>query len=152
MYPARVRWKWSKLADLPAEELHAALALRQRVFVVEQCCAYQDADGLDLAAWHLLGCRGPRLLAYLRAAPPRTDQDAIALSRIVVAAEARGQGLGREVVREGMRRARESFGELPVRLEAQSHLVDFYGSLGFQVCGEEYLEDGIPHRPMRTRP
>jgi ElaA protein len=145
-----MQWKWARLEDLPAAELHELLALRQRVFVVEQRCPYQDADALDLEAWHLLGSREASLLAYLRASPPRGDGDGVALARVVVAAEARGQGLGRAVVVEGMRRVREAFGELQITLEAQSHLVDFYRSLGFEVCGAEYLEDGILHRPMRT--
>lgn len=145
-----MHWQWEKLENLSTGELHAALVLRQRVFVVEQRCFYQDADALDLRAWHLLGSRGPALVAYLRATPPDAGGGAAALSRIVVAPEVRGQGLGREVVREGMRRVREGFGAVPFTLEAQSHLVDFYTSLGFQVSGEEYLEDGIPHRPMRT--
>jgi len=145
-----MQWKWARLEDLPAAELHELLALRQRVFIVEQRCSYQDADALDLEAWHLLGSRQASLLAYLRACPPRADGDGVALARVVVSAEARGQGLGRAVVLEGMRRVRETFGELRITLEAQSHLVDFYRSLGFEVCGDEYVEDGILHRPMRT--
>ena len=85
-YPVPVQWKWSRLEELSAEELHAALALRQRVFVVEQRCAYQDADELDLAGWHLLGQRGASLVAYLRACPPCASRDSVALGRIVVAA------------------------------------------------------------------
>ncbi|MGI9591118.1 MAG: GNAT family N-acetyltransferase [Myxococcota bacterium] len=146
-----MHWKWSKLECLSPTELHAVLALRQRAFVVEQGCAYQDADVTDHEARHLLGSRDTALIAYLRATPRGEGPEAVALSRVVVAKESRGEGLGRAVVAEGMRRVREAFGEVPITLESQSHLVDFYRSLGFEVTGDEYLEDGIPHRPMRTR-
>jgi ElaA protein len=33
-------------------------------------------------------------------------------------------------------------------LDAQANLVEFYRSLGFEVTGPEFLEDGIPHVPM----
>lgn len=144
-----MRWKWSELASLSPEELHSALALRQRAFVVEQACPYQDADDLDRGSHHLLGSREGTLIAYLRATPREAGSAGVALSRVVVATEARGGGVGRALVAEGMRRARECYGPLALTLESQSHLVDFYGSLGFEVTGDEYRVDGIPHRPMR---
>jgi ElaA protein len=145
-----VEWTWSQLAGLSALDVHALLALRQRAFVVEQRCAYQDADEGDLSAWHLLGVEAGALVAYLRVGFREPAREGAALSRIVVAPGARGRGLGRAVVREGMRRAREACGAGPLRLEAQSHLVDFYRSLGFAVSGDEYRIDGIPHTPMRN--
>ncbi len=145
-----MRWQWSELDGLTLGELYAALVLRQRVFVVEQDCAYLDADGLDAQAWHLLGWVEDRLAAYLRARPPAAPGQPIVLSRIVTAAEVRGRGLGRRLVVEGMRRARETFGAGPVELSAQAHLERFYRSLGFEVTGPGYAEDGIPHLPMRA--
>ena len=37
----------------------------------------------------------------------------------------------------------------PIELGAQAYLERFYAGLGFEVCGPDYLEDGIPHKPMR---
>ncbi len=145
-----VRWQWARLEELSVRELYAAIALRQRVFVVEQQCAYLDADGLDLEAWHLIGWQDEALRAYLRALPPAAGDDAIAISRVVTAPEARGEGLGRQLMQEGMRRAREAFGTRPILLSAQARLERFYRGLGFEVTGPGYLEDGIPHLPMRT--
>ena len=48
-------WQWGRLSDLAVGDLYAVMAARQQVFVVEQRCAYLDADGLDPHAWHLLG-------------------------------------------------------------------------------------------------
>ncbi len=144
-----MRWQWSKLDGLTLGDLYAALALRQQVFVVEQACPYLDADGLDAEAWHLLGWHHGRLVAYLRARPPGSA-DPIVLSRIVIAEEVRRRGWGRELVALGMRRARETFGAGPIQVSAQAHLEGFYRSLGFEVTGPGYAEDGIPHLPMRA--
>ncbi len=46
-------WVEKTFSALCVDELYAALALRQRVFVLEQQCLYPDLDGADLAAWHL---------------------------------------------------------------------------------------------------
>ena len=38
---------------------------------------------------------------------------------------------------------------LPVVLDAQSRLCEWYGRYGFVATGPEYLDDGIAHVPMR---
>ncbi len=75
----------------------------------------------------------------------------LAIGRVITAASARGQGLGRPLMREAIRGARAHFGEGPIHLGAQAHLHDFYASLGFETCGVGYDEDGIPHLPMQLR-
>ncbi len=145
-----LRWSWEPFERLEGETVYELLALRQAVFVVEQECAYLDADGLDAKAWHLLGFRDGALVACLRAFPPDVVYPGhAAIGRVVTAAAIRGQGHGRPLMREGLRRAAEAFGPAPVKLSAQAHLRAFYESVGFEVCGDGYLEDGIPHLPMR---
>lgn len=146
---------WTLLAwdALDRERLYAALALRQRVFVVEQDCAYLDADGLDPRALHLLGERDSDVVAYARLLPPGVAYgDAPAIGRVVTAPEARGEGLGRALMVEALRHVDLAWPIAPCRLSAQSHLERFYGSLGFEVSGPGYLEDGIPHLPMVRPP
>lgn len=144
-----VRWDWRRFAQLDAPALYQVIALREAVFVVEQECAYLDADGRDLQAWHLMGWRGPSLIAYLRVLPPDlVYPDAYAIGRVVVAPNARGLGLGGQI----MRAALDRIAALPpagAKLSAQAHLADWYGRLGFEICGDGYDEDGIPHVPMR---
>jgi ElaA protein len=145
-----VDWGWLAWEALDRDLLYAVLALRQRVFVVEQDCPYLDADGRDAAAMHLVGRRDREVAAYLRAFAP--DADGVArIGRVVTAASVRGTGLGRPLMREGMARVRETWGPGLIHVSAQAHLERFYGSLGFAVCGPGYDEDGIPHLPMRTR-
>jgi len=135
--------------DLTPRQLHDALALRQRVFVVEQACVYQDVDGKDPSALHLLGsAEDGVLVAYARILPPGTRFDVAAIGRVVVAPERRGEGLARALMLEAIRIACDHHGPR-VALGAQAHLEAFYASLGFVRDGGVYDEDGIPHVDMR---
>lgn len=136
--------------QLTPGELYEIMALRQEVFVVEQNCPYLDADGNDLRAWHLMG-RNPegRLLAYTRLLPvglPYPGHSSI--GRVVTSPTARGAGAGRELMQRSLDLCRHLFGPYPIKIGAQSYLLRFYESLGFQSTGEAYLEDGIPHTKM----
>lgn len=135
--------------ELAPRELHDALALRQRVFVVEQACVYQDVDGKDPNALHLLGRDDHgALVAYARILPPGARFDVAAIGRVVIAPERRGEGLARTLMLEAIRVARDHHGPR-VALSAQAHLETFYASLGFVRVSDEYDEDGIPHVDMR---
>lgn len=142
-------WTWTDWEGLSREQLYAVLALRVAVFVVEQACAYQDLDGNDPLAHHLLGHDGGELVAYARVFAPGALHDEPVIGRVVVAASHRGTGLGRALVERAHHELGHRFGARPVRLAAQAHLRQFYGSLGYEVCGPGYDEDGIPHLPMR---
>ena len=145
-----MNWSWKAFDELELRELYALMALRQEVFVVEQDCAYLDADGLDERAMHLLGyAEDGHLGAYVRAFGPSVISPEMVIGRVITSSRMRGSGLGRPLMREAMRRCVDQWGIGPIALSAQSHLEGFYGSLGFVVCGEGYLEDGIPHVPMR---
>ena len=144
----RLTWTFTRFAGLTLEQLYALMALRQAVFVVEQNCPYLDADGRDPAAHHLLGFAGDEIAAALRVFPP-DDRGEVWIGRVVTARSVRGTGLGRPLMAEGLRRARALYGPAVCRIGAQAHLERFYGSVGFEVCGPGFLEDGIPHIPMR---
>lgn len=142
-------WVWRTFDELSNDELYAVMRLRQEVFVVEQDCAYLDADGLDPRCEHLLGVDDAGLAAYVRAVPPGLSYpDVPAIGRVITAARVRGRGLGRPLMREAIRGV-EARWPGPIQIGAQAHLEAYYGSLGFVTCGPEYDEDGIPHLPMR---
>ncbi|MBP8926014.1 MAG: GNAT family N-acetyltransferase [Pseudomonadales bacterium] len=144
-----IRWEWSAFGQLDCERLYALLMARAAVFVVEQNCAYQDIDGLDAGAWHLMGWHGDgTLAAYLRVLPPGSKFAEHCIGRVLVATAFRGHSLGRELMLRGLARIEDSFGEVPLRIAAQSHLESFYASLGFVSCSYKYLEDGIEHVDM----
>jgi ElaA protein len=137
---------------LTGAEVYALLALRQRVFVVEQDCAYLDADGLDADAAHVLIDDGESLRAYLRVLRPGVRFDTVTLGRVVVDPAHRGVQLGRRVMEEALAHVARTHGPVPVSLSAQAHLVAFYGSLGFAPTSGVYDEDGIAHIDMRRAP
>ncbi len=136
-------WYERTFDALDVHQLYRILALRQRVFVVEQSCAYLDADGADQVSRHLWAERGGEIVAYARIVPAGVKYDEVAIGRVITAPEARGTGLGREL----MRRAIAAVGA-PVRLSAQAHLEKFYRELGFVRTSDIYDEDGIPHVEM----
>ncbi|RAO27466.1 UPF0039 protein [Micromonospora noduli] len=135
----------ASFADLNARTLHDLLKLRIDVFVVEQNCPYPELDGRDVepGTRHVWLTEGDAPLAYLRIL---ADPDGVArIGRVVVAPAARGGGHAGRL----MTAALEVVGNRSCVLEAQSHLVAFYARHGFTVSGPEYVEDGIPHTPMR---
>jgi ElaA protein len=148
----RLAWKWSRFGDLSGAEVYEMLALRQRVFVVEQNCVFQDADGRDPDAWHLLGSEDaaqPRkLIAYARVFEAGVRYAEMSIGRIVSAPEARGTGVGRLILAEALRFCTERWRGRPIRIAAQRRLEKFYADFGFVADGEPYLEDGIEHLDM----
>ena len=148
MSPPRLRWTWKRFEALSLDELYDALALRCRVFVLEQG-AYQDTDGLDRVSWHLLGHDGTGVLqAYLRVLDPGAKFSEPSMGRVITSPEVRGTGAGRLLVAEGVRRIDETWPGQANRISAQLHLSKFYQAFGFQEVGEPYGEDRIPHVQM----
>lgn len=149
MNPAHANWKWFTFSELTAGELYDILALRQEVFVVEQRCAFLDADGLDEQSLHLCGrdARGV-LTAYLRLVPPGFRFADPSIGRVVTARSIRRTGLGHSLMKEGIRKAEIMYPGLNIRVSAQTYLRDFYKALGFADSSEIYDEDGIPHVEM----
>ncbi len=139
--------------DLTLPELYEVLALRALVFVVEQKCPYQDADGLDFQSVHILGKgAGAQLLAYARIIPPGgAYADKLALGRVVTHPEIRGKGIGRQLMTKTLEIAEQQFGKIPIQISAQQYLIQFYESLGFVINTDPYLEDNIPHIGMIRR-
>ena len=147
-----MQWDWRRFEDLGVDNLHDALQLRARVFILEQG-PYLDVDGHDRRSWHLLGRdRANELQAYLRIVDPGVKFDEPSIGRVVTAPSVRGTGLGRELMRQGMAGCVRHWPGRAVRISAQSRLQRFYTALGFAAVGDEYLEDEIPHIQMLWRP
>lgn len=146
-----MRWHWSRFGELGVDALYDALALRCRVFILEQG-PYLDPDGLDRVSSHLLGRDADGTLqAYLRVVDPGAKYDEPSIGRVITAPEVRGQGLGWALMREGLARCDTHWPGQGIRISAQAHLQPFYGALGFATVGEPYAEDGIPHVQMLRR-
>lgn len=145
-----IRWRCCRFDELGVRELQHIYMARQQVFVVEQACAYLDADGVDERSWHLAAWspaqREP--LAYARIVAPGVNYAEASIGRVITTAAARGTGLGRELVGRAVAQAEAIFPGHGIRISAQAHLARFYAAFGFETVGPEYLEDGIPHIEM----
>ncbi len=130
--------------ELEARTAYDVWRLRQDVFVVEQSCPYPDLDGRDPepGTRHVLLTTDDGLGGYLRLLD---DGDELRIGRVVLGRGARGQGLADAL----MTAALAECSDRPVVLDAQSPLRAWYEGFGFEVDGPEFLEDGIPHLPMR---
>lgn len=133
---------------LTIEELYAVLQLRSEVFVVEQDCVYQDIDGNDPKALHILGYKEGVLAAYTRVFKCGDYFKEASIGRVVVKAEERALNYGYAIMEASIKVVEAEFKETSIKVSAQQHLKNFYSNLGFRQMGESYLEDGIPHIAM----
>ncbi len=144
-----MNWTYRRFPALSVDELYDALALRCEVFVVEQACIFQDADGADRASGHLLGRDAAGVLqAYLRVVDPGVKYPEPSLGRVITSAASRGTGLGHRLVDEGIARCESAWPGHAIRIGAQARLEAFYAGHGFVREGADYIEDGIPHCEM----
>jgi len=143
-------WRIHAFDQFDLGQLYAVLAARVSVFVVEQDCPYQDLDGLDDLALHLVGWGDDgSVAAYARILPPGTRFEQPSIGRVLTTLQARRGGLGRELMRRAVGVIVERYPGHPVRISAQCYLERFYGGLGFVVDSAPYEEDGIPHVEMQ---
>ena len=147
-----MNWTLKRFDELTLDELYYILQLRTEVFIVEQNCVYNDTDGKDRTAWHLMAMEHEKLAAYTRILPPGVSYDSPAIGRVVTSSSKRRSGLGRELMKRSIEACEKLFGKTSITLSAQVYLQSFYESLGFIVVGEEYLEDGILHIKMSRKP
>ncbi len=145
-----MNWILKHFNELSLRQLYEIGSLRQEIFVVEQNCPYVDFDGKDYECYHLMGYDDNALLqAYSRLVPKGLSYpNDISIGRVVNSAKVRGTGIGIKLMKESIDACVKLWGERPIRISAQTYLLSFYNSLGFESTGKEYLEDNIPHTEM----
>lgn len=132
--------------ELDARSLYALLKLRAEVFIAEQQSPWLDVDGRDLdpSTVHLwvIGENGSAI-ATVRV----TDEgaDGVRIGRVCAAPSHRGRGLIGTLMNDALAEA----GGRPALLDAQTHLAPMYAKYGFAITGDEFVEDGVAHVPMR---
>ncbi|GAA0737024.1 MULTISPECIES: GNAT family N-acetyltransferase [Flavobacteriaceae] len=134
--------------ELTTQELYDILQLRSEVFVVEQDCVYQDIDGKDQKALHVLGYKNNVVVAYTRIFKPGDYFEKASIGRVVVAKKERQHKYGYDIMEASIQAIKEHYNETDIKISAQCYLNKFYNNLGFKAIGEDYLEDGIPHIAM----
>lgn len=144
-----IKFNCYKFTELTPEQLYAILALRAEVFVVGQGCVYQDPDGKDVAAIHLLGMENNELVAYARIFPPKTlHHENVIFGRVAVAKSARGKSYGKQLMQQLLDYCDNQFPSYPIKCSAQHYLLKFYKDFGFIARGDVYNEENIPHIEM----
>ena len=139
-------------SSLNTDQLYGLLQLRSEVFVVEQDCVYQDIDGKDQKALHVLGTVEGNIVAYTRIFKPGDYLEKAAIGRVVVASDFRKRDFGKAIMQASIAAVENYFNTTAIGLSAQTYLLNFYNDLGFSALGETYLEDGIPHIYMERSP
>jgi ElaA protein len=139
--------EWQRFERLTGDKLYELLRFRQNIFVVEQGSPYPDLDGLDQNAWHLLSRCDGELAGYARLTPSQP----LRIGRVAVASELRRHGLGRRLMEEALLFCRAHYPGFPVVLSAQTYLVPFYQSFGFEPTGAPFDDFGVRHVGMSLR-
>lgn len=145
-------WLCKDFNELSTEELYSILQLRTEIFVVEQNCVFQDMDGKDEDAYHLMCYEDDRLIAYTRLLPAGKSYRECSIGRVVTKKTKRGTGIGKELMAISIQYCYRLFGKSPIRIGAQLYLEKFYSSFGFKKESDIYIEDGIPHIEMVLSP
>lgn len=146
-----IEWRFTAFDALSVTELYALLQLRSEVFVVEQACVFQDMDGADETAMHLLGLLHGELVAYARCVPAGVKFVEASVGRVITRNSVRGTGAGHQLIDEALDCLMRQWGAQPVRIGAQARLEPFYQQHGFFSTGNLYVEDGIQHVEMLRR-
>ena len=150
-------WRFVAFNALTTAELYQLLQLRSEVFVVEQTCVFQDMDGADAQAMHLLGQLGEgpgqsehagQLVAYARCFAAGIKFAESSIGRVVTHDDVRGSGAGHALLQKAVACLTQHWGAQPIRIGAQARLEAFYQQHGFVTTGAPYLEDGIAHIEM----
>jgi ElaA protein len=134
--------------ELTTEELYDLLKLRAEIFVVEQDCVYQDLDGKDQKALHILGYKNGKIAAYTRVFKPGDYFKEASIGRVLVKENERQHKYGYTIMKASIEAIKNHYNETAIRISAQTYLKQLYGNLEFKEIGEGYLEDGIPHINM----
>ena len=147
-----IAWKFVAFDGLTLRELYELLQLRTEVFTVEQNCVFQDIDGADDQAMHLLGTQNNQLVAYARCFPAGVKFAEASIGRVVTRSLARGSGLGHLLIQQAVSSVCGLWGPQPIRIGAQARLKAYYSGHGFVDVGVPYIEDGIDHLEMVWKP
>ncbi|MDA0177960.1 GNAT family N-acetyltransferase [Mesoflavibacter profundi] len=134
--------------QLTTNELYDVLQLRSEVFVVEQDCVYQDIDGKDQNALHVLGIKDNKIVAYTRLFKPGDYFNLASIGRVVVKENQRMHKYGYDIMEASIKAIKTNYNTTDIKISAQCYLKRFYNNLNFFEVGEQYLEDGIPHIAM----
>ena len=145
-------WKIQRYEELTKEDLYKIIQLRVNVFIVEQQTCYEDLDNHDQNSIHISYVRDGKIFAYTRLLPPGEKFEMASLGRVITSQEARGTGLGKEMIQLALDTIEKTWPGSEVFIQAQNYLKNFYSSFGFEAVSEPYIYDSLPHLDMLYKP
>jgi ElaA protein len=144
-------FKIKRFNELSLQELYQLLQLRSEVFVVEQNCVYQDIDGKDEKAIHVLGFYNNEIVAYTRLFDKGYYFEEASIGRVVVSQKVRAKKWGHDLMKVSIEAIEREFKTSAITISAQEYLKKFYETHRFEQTSEMYLEDDIPHIQMKRK-
>ena len=105
----KIKLIWQSFESLTKDQLYDILNLRQKVFIIEQDCFYEDIDYFDQKAHHLLVYCNKSLIGYARVFPPGIKYKSSSIGRIVVDKKYRGESFGKKITQEAIIFLKEKF-------------------------------------------
>lgn len=141
-------WNLKTFNQLSVDDLYQILQLRCQVFVLEQACPYLDIDSKDQEAFHLYYKESDQVVGYCRILPPGLSFQEASIGRFLVAESHRKKGLGQKILARAIEYCWQVRDYDCLKISAQTYLLGFYQSFGFECVSAPYLEDGIEHVDM----
>ena len=112
-------------SELTTKELYQILQLRSEVFVVEQNCVYQDIDGKDEKAIHIIGVVQNKIIAYTRCFKPGEYFKEASIGRVVVKKTERKLKRGNQIMIHSIKVIEKLFQTKTIIISAQCTLNTF---------------------------
>lgn len=143
-----------------AHELYAqAIELRSRVLLEPIGLTFDrylaEFPGLEDRFEHIISVidhpSGPRVVGTASLLPAADEPATGRLTQMAVDEQRRREGVGRLLVVEIEKRAVTTHGLERLVCHAQLPAIQFYESLGWTICSDEFIEAGIPHRKMEIQ-
>lgn len=146
-----MNWIIKRFDDLTPVEVYDMIKLRLEVFIGEQGCSYEDLDDRDKQAYHMFLYDKENIIAYCRILDAGVAYEEMSIGRVCVHKNYRNQGIAKSMMLEALEFVKKQVSHPTIKISAQSYIISFYESVGFEIISEPYLEEGIEHRKMKWK-
>lgn len=144
-------WLIKRFDKLTPVQIYDIIKLRLEVFIGEQGCSYEDLDDRDKKAYHMFLYDEDKVVAYCRILDAGAAYEEQSIGRVCVHKDYRNQGIAKQMMIRAIEFVKEEESEPVIKISAQSYIIPFYESVGFQIVSEPYFEEGIEHRKMKWK-
>ena len=130
------------------EEMEKSYAIRTKVFCEEQKISKEiEFDNLDHLCGHFLIFEQEKAIATARVREKK--QNVLKIERVAVLLELRRLNVGSILIKNIIKHHMNLNDNISFILHSQVVVADFYKTLNFISYGDQFFEDGIPHKAMK---